>query len=343
MQATKADNALERELLDSQESLDSFSVGGTDFRLRPQMTSALRVLLGQNMAMICVAAQDSARLAHFEPFRRASAGFQLRHLAYFPPFWKPVGLSGSLTGWHLRTCRRRGWFGRAQGHQNHVLLATDLDHAFFKRGNIRKAFDHPYQQTAPQLDMGHLATAKLHRDFDLVAESQKLANVAKLDLQIVAIYGRAHLDFFELGSSAAFASFSLSPLLLVKQLAVVNDFAHRWVSLGGNLDQIQSYLFGLTPCLLDRNDANLLAVEVDQSNFAGADCVVDAQIRPFVNKPHPLFHAVATHWRTLSLCLLLFLFPALAVSVSTGFARPTSKGKRFAACQSDCFHLTTTK
>ena len=72
--------------------------------------------------------------------------------------------------------------------------------------------------------------------------------------------------------------FLLALGLLKTELAVVHDLAHRGDSLGGDLHQIQTGLFGDLNGLSGGHNAQLLTVRTDQADFLIADFFIDLMI-----------------------------------------------------------------
>ena len=87
---------------------------------------------------------------------------------------------------------------------------------------------------------------------------------------------RTHLDLFDLDGLLFLAGFGLALLRLVFELAEVHDLADGRVGVWRNLYQIESGFFGHDHGAFGRNDACILAVCSDQSDFRAANAVVDA-------------------------------------------------------------------
>jgi hypothetical protein len=68
-------------------------------------------------------------------------------------------------------------------------------------------------------------------------------------------------------------------------LSPVHDAHHDGTGIGGDLDQIEARLLGVTPCFFEGNDADLFAVGADQAYGGETDLLVDAN--PIVDSTPP--------------------------------------------------------
>jgi hypothetical protein len=86
------------------------------------------------------------------------------------------------------------------------------------------------------------------------------------------------IDFLDLHVVLPLARLARLPLLLVLELAVVHDAADRGPGQRRDLHEVQALLFGDLKRLLDRHDADLLAIRGDHAHRADADLPVDTQL-----------------------------------------------------------------
>jgi hypothetical protein len=63
--------------------------------------------------------------------------------------------------------------------------------------------------------------------------------------------------------------------LLVLELAVIDDLAHRRIHLPGDLDEVEPERLGLGKRLAGAHDSKLLSVGHDDADFGGTNSVVD--------------------------------------------------------------------
>jgi hypothetical protein len=66
---------------------------------------------------------------------------------------------------------------------------------------------------------------------------------------------------------------------LEDELAVVHDLAHRGTGVGSDLDQVEPSGLCDPSCFIGFDDADLLAVGVDDADWREADAFVDTMIR----------------------------------------------------------------
>src|SRR5262249_28824148 len=125
------------------------------------------------------------------------------------------------------------------------------------------------------LDVLQFAAAEQHVDQDLVVVLEELAGLVDLGLDVVVAGLGADADLFQL----LLMDLVLAALarLLVTQLAVVEDLAHRRGLVGGDLDEVEVGLAGHVERLRRRHDAQLFAVGADQAHRTDADLLVDAR------------------------------------------------------------------
>ncbi len=161
------------------------------------------------------------------------------------------------------------------GRQHHYHLPAFKARFTFDFGNrFRLGFD-PVQNVHAEMLMGHLTTAKSQGNFDFVAFFEKSADGTHLDVIVVIVDARPHLDFFDLDDLLIFARFSLLLLLLVLEFAVVQDFADRRLRIGGDLDKVETRVSRSLQGVKFADDSDVLSSLVDQSHVAGPDLVVD--------------------------------------------------------------------
>ena len=127
-----------------------------------------------------------------------------------------------------------------------------------------------------ELRVGHLAPSELQRHLDLVTFVDELVDLADLDVEVAPADLRPELDFLD-RHVRRLAPGLLGLLgLLVPELAVVHDPAHRRVGHRGHLDEVEVESPGHLQRLGYGFDAQLIAVRTDEADLAGSDAIVDA-------------------------------------------------------------------
>ena len=123
--------------------------------------------------------------------------------------------------------------------------------------------------------VSHFTTAETQRDFGLVAFSQEADQATQLDVVVAIVRTRAELDFLNLDLFLLQLGFMLLFGLLVFELTVVHQFAHRRLGCRGNLDQINFALFGHRQCFTHGHDTELFAFFTYQADFTAGNFTVD--------------------------------------------------------------------
>ncbi len=118
---------------------------------------------------------------------------------------------------------------------------------------------------------------KRKRDLDLVAFVEEALHRPHLHVVIVIVDGRAHLDLLDLDDLLLLAGFVGLLLLLVFVFAVVEQFADRRLVVGGDLDQIEAFLFRDGAGFVGADLAIFVPVVADQKHGAGGDLFIDAR------------------------------------------------------------------
>ena len=108
----------------------------------------------------------------------------------------------------------------------------------------------------------HFPSAENNIDFNLVSAIQKFKHVAHLNLKVVFTGKRSQLDFLGLYSVNR-CFFLLFFALLILEFSIIHQPAYRRVSIGGNLNKIESLFRGYGLGLLICYNAELISFTVD--------------------------------------------------------------------------------
>ena len=141
---------------------------------------------------------------------------------------------------------------------------------------VANVLDEPVDDGVAELAVGHLAAAESQAGLDLVAVNEEAHGLVFLGLVVVLIHGDGELDLFDDNDLLLFAGSAFALFLLVEKTAVVLDAANGRDGGGRYFDQIQAAFAGDLESLKGRQNAELLAVLVDYTDFARANPVVDA-------------------------------------------------------------------
>jgi hypothetical protein len=83
------------------------------------------------------------------------------------------------------------------------------------------------------------------------------------------------LDLFDLKRGLLLFGFLLFFGLLVLEPAVVHDLTDRWFRVGRNLYEIEAMIIGFGQGLMNRKNADLISVRINQANFPYPDILID--------------------------------------------------------------------
>ena len=134
----------------------------------------------------------------------------------------------------------------------------------------------PVDDGISQLAMSHLTALEAQRCLDLVAFSQKADGLVFLGLVVVLIDSHRELYFLDGDDLLLLAGGALALVFLVEKLAVILNAADGWNGGGRNFDQIKPALTGDLEGFKWRQNAELLAVFIDDAYFTRADSFVGA-------------------------------------------------------------------
>jgi hypothetical protein len=166
---------------------------------------------------------------------------------------------------------------RLLGRQHHDHLpAFHARHRLDLGERVHLAAD-AVQNLQAELGMDHLAAAEAQGDLHLVAFLDEPLHGAHLHFVIVVVDVGAHLDLFDLDDLLVLTRLVRLLLRFVFVFAVVGDLGDRRNRIGRDLDQIETGLFGHLDGLAGTEDADHVAVLVDQSDLRRFDFAVDAR------------------------------------------------------------------
>jgi hypothetical protein len=145
------------------------------------------------------------------------------------------------------------------------------------------------EQRLAQVRVGHLAATEEDGQFDLVPGVEELGGLAPFRLQVVVVDLGPDTDLFQLDGVLVTARLALFAALLVAKLAVVHEPADGGHRIGSHLDQVETPLARHLKRIKGGDDADLLAVLVDQPDLADPDALIDAGLDGSGNSLPPFF------------------------------------------------------
>ena len=146
------------------------------------------------------------------------------------------------------------------------------------------------EQGLSQVGVGHFASAEQDCKFHLIPGVEELGCLASFGLEVVVVDLGPNADLFQLDDVLVTTRLALLAALLIPVLAVIHQPADRRHGVGCYLNKVEPSLTRHLERIKGRNDANLLALFVNEPNLANADALVDAGLDGSRNSlpPKPL-------------------------------------------------------
>jgi len=126
--------------------------------------------------------------------------------------------------------------------------------------------------------MRHLSPAEAQSDLYAVAVFDEPLDLLGLEGQVVLVRLRAKADLLHEDDLLILARLAILLLLLVLEAPVVEHAAHRWYGVWRDLHEVEPPISRSLQRLKGRQNAKLLAILPDESYFANANLLVDAQV-----------------------------------------------------------------
>lgn len=127
-----------------------------------------------------------------------------------------------------------------------------------------------------EIRVGHLAPPKEDRQLDLVSGVEELRGLPAFGLEVMVVDLGPDADLFQLDNVLMAAGLTLFAALLVSKLPVVHEPADGWHRIGSHLDEIEPPLARHLKRIECGDNANLLAVLINQPDLADPDALIDA-------------------------------------------------------------------
>ena len=119
--------------------------------------------------------------------------------------------------------------------------------------------------------MRHFASPEFEGDFDFHVLAQEINSMLNFDAKIVRIDFWAELDFFNFVGVLMLLGFLVALGLFVAKLPVIHEAADGRIGIGGDFDQVNGISPGEVQGVAQTQDAELFAINPNDSYFAGAD------------------------------------------------------------------------
>lgn len=175
-----------------------------------------------------------------------------------------------------------------EGRHEHDHGAAFHPGRLFDRAVRTELIGELIEQRLAQIGVGHLAAAKKDGEFHFVPGVEELGRLPPLRLEVVIVDLRPDANFFQFDDMLMTSRLALFPALLVAVLPVVHEPADGWHGIRRHLDQVEPTLARHLKRIECRDDADLLAVLIDQPNLADPDALIDAGLDGSGNSLPPL-------------------------------------------------------
>lgn len=159
-------------------------------------------------------------------------------------------------------------------HASSFHLRPDFDNR-----NILKFGDKSLQRPLPKFHVGDFPTTEHYGDLGLVPLFQETADVFDLECKVMVVGLGAEFHFLDLDMHLLLLGFLKFFTLLVFELAEVHDPADRRHRSRRHLYQVKLLGFRKRQCLLNGQDAELLAVSPYYPDFSGPYGLIDVNGR----------------------------------------------------------------
>ena len=167
-------------------------------------------------------------------------------------------------------------FGILIRSQCSVYKLTFLYWRLLDFGHVGENFNHLVDFLKPNFWVGDLSSPKLNGQFNLVTILQKFSSTVNTNLQIIGSDAWPESQLFgPRGFGFLFRS-ALLPLLSEAILFEVQNTHHWGFGVGRDLNQIQPQGLGLLNGFCQRQNANLLAVLINNTNLGASDLEIES-------------------------------------------------------------------
>ena len=165
-------------------------------------------------------------------------------------------------------------------HDHGQLTAFEFRH-LLNLGDLFQFVANPLQHLRAKFLMGHFAPPKPQGHFDLIAIVDKSARVPHLHVVIMGIDVGPQLDLFHVDRLLPLAGDIGLFLIFVFELAEIDDFADRRRGVRRHFNQVEVYAVCSFEGVCGSNDADLLAILIDQPNLGTVDVCIYPRSRAF--------------------------------------------------------------
>ncbi len=145
----------------------------------------------------------------------------------------------------------------------------------FNDADVAHVLDQAIDDVVTEVAMCHLAALETERRLDLVAFTEEADCLVFLGLIIMLIDGDRKFHFLHDDDFLLLARGAIALVLFVQELSIVLNTADRRNSVGRNFYQVKATLTSDFQCLERLQNAQLVALVVNDADFTGTDLIVD--------------------------------------------------------------------
>ncbi len=146
----------------------------------------------------------------------------------------------------------------------------------FNQPGVADIEDQAIDDLVAEVAMGHLAALEAQRRLHFVAFAEEADSHIFLGNVVMLIDGDGEFNFLDDDDFLLFACGAVGLVFLVEKLAVVLDLADGRDGVRRDFNEVERALTSHLECFKGRHDAELLAVFVDDADFAGAHPLIGA-------------------------------------------------------------------
>src|SRR6202012_5921239 len=161
-------------------------------------------------------------------------------------------------------------------HHHRHLPAFQLGRLFDLRQRVQLVL-HAHQHVHAQILVHHLAAAEAHGDLHLVAFIEEAGRRTHFDVIVMVIDIGTEFYLLHLDDLLLHAGFVLLFLLLVFELAEVQQLADRWIGVGRNFDKVEARIFRRGHRFSRGHDPDHLTIDTDQTYLRHVYLVIHAR------------------------------------------------------------------
>ncbi len=259
----QSDGPFQNQLGVGQHPADSLLVGLVHSSSLAQTTLPLGIFLGQDMPEVLPAALEFATSGGHKTLCGTPSGLNLGHEVLLRIL---SGKAGEI--FETRSRQESSLLDRGKHHGHGASLAHRLA---FHLGDVLGVFLNSFKHHESTVLVHDFPSAEKHGYLAAISALKEPANMLELRLVIMIIRLGTKLDFLDLDYGLFLLRLLLAFLLLILELTVVHDLANGRISIGCDLNKVQSFFLGYPQGFAGIQNAQLLTVVVNNPYLRNSD------------------------------------------------------------------------